>query len=294
MRQNKFRYSARKAFLTYPQCPISPKELYENLNTQFPIKYAIICQEEHEDGNKHLHAAIKWQAKLHKRAETIFDVLGYHPNIQIPKNWPATVNYVKKHGDFEEWDNSDEEEHENLKTLADSMSYTDYMQYCLDKKVPFSYAKDAWRNQNSLFTIDENYMEPEDAKVISGLNTLDLSDPIFENRSIIIIGPSGTGKSTIAKRLATKPALWCTHPDTLRAISREHKCIIFDDLSFLHTPREHQIAIVDRYDPRQIHVRYGTACIPAGIQKIFTSNNEIFLEDEAINRRIKKIYCNKL
>lgn len=290
----RFRLQAKRVFLTYPQCPLMKERLYTFINEKYPIKYALISTELHEDGNTHLHAAIEFKKKIYTRSQATFDLEGYHPNIQAVKNWPATKNYVKKHGDFEEFNTDEDEDEDNIYELAKTMSEADFFEYCRKKGVQYAYASNAWRSSGSLFTIAEDYQEDELANVTSGLNSLDVSEHIENLKSIQIIGPSGCGKTTIAKRLATKPALFVTHPDGIRYLDGHHRSIIFDDMCFTHIPRESQIHLVDRFEPREIHVRYGTAKIPAKMEKWFTSNREIFLDDEAINRRVKKIYSSSI
>lgn len=109
-------------------------------------------------------------------------------------------------------------------------------------------------------------------------------------KSIVVIGASGCGKSSWAKRVCEKPALWVRHLDVLRAFRPGyHKSIIFDEMVFTHLPRETQIQLADQTDESHIHVRYEHAVIPANTQKIFTANREVFLDDPAINRRCYKI-----
>lgn len=105
--------------------------------------------------------------------------------------------------------------------------------------------------------------------------------------SLWVKGPSGIGKTTWALTVSNKPALFVRHLDTLREFRNGyHMTIIFDDMSFQHLPRQAQIELVDRYHPQQIHVRYSVVNLPANIPKIFLSNDDIFSNDQAINRRI--------
>jgi len=107
------------------------------------------------------------------------------------------------------------------------------------------------------------------------------------------VGPAGCGKTTIAIQYATKPSLFVTHMDILKQFKPGfHKSIIFDDVSFAHLPRETNISIVDTEQPRAIHVRYGVAEIPNGVEKWFTANRYPFILgatrfDPAIERRTK-------
>lgn len=120
---------------------------------------------------------------------------------------------------------------------------------------------------------------------------------LFTNpKTLILWGESGTGKTTIALNLLPK-ALVVSHIDDLKNYNSSSHCgIIFDDMSFTHTPREAQIHLVDWDLPRSIHIRYGTAHIPSHTPKIFTTNQPyglIFNNDPAINRRIKTFQVNK-
>lgn len=57
-----------------------------------------------------------------------------------------------------------------------------------------------------------------------------------------------------------------------------------------HWPRTSQIHLLDFDNARAIHLRHVVATIPAGVIKIFTSNNDICnLSDPAIRRRIYKV-----
>lgn len=110
--------------------------------------------------------------------------------------------------------------------------------------------------------------------------------------SVILYGPSGTGKTSYARALLPH-ALFVSHMDDLLLYDEgEHDGIIFDDISMVHLHREAQIHLLDFDQPRSIHIRYTTAYIPAGTKKIFTTNNDggyIYIAgDPALERRVKK------
>lgn len=112
-------------------------------------------------------------------------------------------------------------------------------------------------------------------------------------KSLIIIGPPGCGKTNWAKKNAPKPALFVSHLDRLAEFDANyHKSIIFDDMDFQHMPRQAQIHIVDIDNPRDIHIRYKVANIPAKTIKIFTANTYPFISDPAITRRVMKFDVN--
>jgi hypothetical protein len=110
-------------------------------------------------------------------------------------------------------------------------------------------------------------------------------------RAMILIGDSGCGKTTWAKTHIPKPCLFVTHIDELKLFRPGfHVSILFDDVSFKHYPVQSQIHLVDFYDVRSIHVRYGIATIPANTIKVFTCNEDpVNLSDPAIKRRCRVV-----
>lgn len=282
-----FRLQGRHFFLTYPKCDLDKDAAYDTLNRKESIKYAIVSQEKHLDGSDHLHAYIELLKKVNIKDPRFFDIAEWHPNVQRPRNIPATINYVKKDGNFKEFGipNLEHQEEFNIYKLAKELPYEEYFNTCLKRKIPFQYANDAWKRSDA-FTIGTSECE---GKIRSDLSNLSYEEIKDNRKSIILIGPSGIGKTSWCKRECPKPALFVTHLDTLKQFNpKHHKCIIFDDMSFIHLPREAQIHLTDRDDDRAIHVRYGVAYIPRGTPKLFTANRDIFLDDEAINRRIIK------
>lgn len=275
-----FRLNARNFSLTYPQCNVSKEELLEHLKSFKPI-YICCAHEEHEDGSPHLHATIRFQAKKDIKNERIFDYQGFHPNIQTTRNIKAWTTYIKKDEDFVEFENVTA----NLTVRLSDISTVDLRDYCLEKKIPFGYYQEE-KNSRSLVSMNIN----EDT-VVNGTMSMYLTCllPIFD-KTVVLVGPSGTGKTTWAKKHAPKPALFVTHMDTLKSFNMEvHKSLIFDDMDFKHLPTQAQIHLVDRDDPRAIHTRYTKVDLPANLVKIFTCNERPFIEHEAIERRIKFI-----
>lgn len=285
-----FRIQATHFSLTYPQANLENDELLQFLAGIKGVTKVVVCREHHQDGNPHSHAYIKFKTRKDIKNETFFNFKDHHPNIQKTTNVPAWIQYIKKDGNHSEW-NTDNENPVDIFELSKTLDEENFFRQCLDSRIPYQYAKHAWdlniRNMNSnTYNVD--------SEICGTITCMMLQTTIFvqDSKSLWIVGPSGIGKTTWALKNAPKPCLFVTHMDTLRQfLPSVHKSIIFDDMSFLHIPRDGQIHIVDQYHPRTIHVRYTTVNIPAGTPKIFLSNTEIFLKDQAIERRIHKIDC---
>lgn len=86
-------------FCTWPKCPIGKEMCLEELKAKLPIEEYVICEEEHQDESKHLHAFIKLKKRKLWNKE-LFDVAGYHGNYQPAKSWNAVKEYVKKDGNY--------------------------------------------------------------------------------------------------------------------------------------------------------------------------------------------------
>lgn len=93
------RIRAKGWFLTWPKCPIGKQMMLEELKEKFDIVEYVICEEEHKDGDAHLHAFIKVAKKIQWNPR-LFDIQGYHGEYQVAKSWRAVVKYVKKDGNY--------------------------------------------------------------------------------------------------------------------------------------------------------------------------------------------------
>lgn len=167
---------------------------------------------------------------------------------------------------------------------ARTLPRAEFMDYCITARIPKGYYDEALRlvcdSSSTILEVSPSLVE----RIQQPLRSFLLPEEGI--KSIVVVGKSGSGKTSWAKWVSPKPALFVTHIDDLRKLRPEHKSIIFDDMDFRHTPRTAQIHLVDRTDTRSIHIRYGTATVPAGIIKIFTCNEYPFIEDEAIQRRV--------
>lgn len=93
-----FRLDAKHVGLTYPKCDLTRERLLDALRILGGDQYcgSVIAIEQHKDGTPHLHAYLRLSKCRHFRDASVFDVDGFHPNIQglrSPKHWIA---YVQK------------------------------------------------------------------------------------------------------------------------------------------------------------------------------------------------------
>lgn len=294
-----FQLNSKNVFLTYPKCNIPLSVLLAFLITTVNPDYAVVSSEKHEDGSLHRHALLQFQKPFRTRSETVFDCQGFHPNIQSARNPSATDKYVKKDGDFVEHGSfmgkAEKEPVDELEITAKAgeLELGPFLVWASVNRV--MYARDIWiaLRQVDTHTITDNEglhneLDPAFMKLLA-----DRHPQLPKYKAIVLVGASGIGKTTWAKLKAPKPCLFVNHTDTLKEFrAGYHKSIIFDDVSFTHTPITNQIALCDFDNPRSIHCRHRVANIPAGIVKIFTCNEApLELEHDAIARRIYLIRC---
>lgn len=286
-----FKFDSQTAFLTYPQCGLEHVAIVDHLRTLKDIAWARVCSEQHEDGSPHRHVVVKFVSRLQSRNARVFDVSGFHPNVQPVRSIAKAIAYVSKDGEFTDYGSvpAGRDEEPDWVALAQSMGYADYLKECRKHRLPFQYAKEFWNiGSKQSCEIDHSYegnLEWE---------TPSLHYVAASGGTNVIIGPSGMGKTSWAKRVCKKPALWVRHLDVLNSFrDGYHQCIIFDDMSFAHMPAQAQIHLVDQQDETHVHCRYKHAVIPKNTQRIFTCNNYPFLQDgsavaAAIDRRISQ------
>lgn len=273
---------------TYPQSPsLSTDIILAFYLDKFDCDYICVSKEQHQDGTPHFHAAVKFSQKT-RLLPTDCDINGRHPNLQPAKKWVAWVQYVKKDGIFlEHGRNAPVVTGEPSVVCEQFPDYLSWLDYCIAHKIPHAAAKEIHTlvHFKDLHTIVE-----EDAIAIPNDRiNFTLDHDFNESRSLILVGETGCGKTSWAKKYAPKPALFVRHLDTLGQFRPGfHASIIFDDLSFLHTPRAQQLFLVDMADTSSIHIRYKCAVIPAGTPRIFTCNEgfePVDTNDAAIKRR---------
>lgn len=296
-----FQLNSQTIGLTYPQTKLSYQQLYDGLKTIFSnncILYMVIATELHLDGGSHYHVGIKLESPFRTRDERFGDIHGEHPNVLRPRNFRHWVAYCKKHGEFKEEGSlstrtSDPRPtEEEVISRATSDTKLDFLIWAGCNRV--TYAEKIWELANKCDGITLTADQTWEGIMKPCLQNFAFSLEWIGPKALILIGESGTGKTTWAKTNIPKPCLFVTHIDELKQFRKGyHVSILFDDVSFKHYPIQAQIHLVDHWDSRTIHIRYGTASIPAKTIKVFTCNEDpVNLQDPAIARRCKVVRVN--
>lgn len=179
--------------LTYAQCILSTEDLLAGLKDRVKcvdrvISEYVICQEEHKDGNPHLHAYIVLDAAVRKQVGASFlDVHGHHPNIQETRSSRKWVEYIVKGGKYIT----------NIQKKVDK--------YCsVPEKTKKELAQELISGGKSTHALTMEY-----PKLLFGYSRLCSDLELFESHGkkidslgspcgLWLWGPSGSGKSTIA------------------------------------------------------------------------------------------------
>lgn len=105
--KRKFRLNAKNLFLTWPKNATDPQTCMESLITQFGadnVSYVCVSQEEHKDGDPHLHALVclKQKCDIKNAGELNFAAGHKQGNYQSTRKVKDVYNYVRKGGKFVE------------------------------------------------------------------------------------------------------------------------------------------------------------------------------------------------
>lgn len=91
-----FRASGKAFFITYPQCPLTPKLIAQHIKNLHLTDYIIATREQHEDGRPHIHVFAIFVDKQNIKRQNHFDIQDYHPNVQTARDRKAIKEYILK------------------------------------------------------------------------------------------------------------------------------------------------------------------------------------------------------
>lgn len=275
---------------------MTPEDALKLLQMKLPISKWIIAREKHEDGNNHLHCYLYLPTGCNIMSPTELDLHHYHGNYQAVRSRKAVMKYVQKGGEFitniEEKELFPKDPYQEARSQAlvgqieeaiQTLSST--AKACRDLVLYEDKIRKNFRN-----------LQPNVAVVKFPLESFLWDQEWDRTLTLILWGPTNTGKTALAKALTGPNPLLVRHLDILRTLTGNHTGLIFDDMSFLHQPREAQIHLVDTDEDTHIHIRYGVATIPANLPRIITTNlvpsGVLQILDPAIARRVQVVRVN--
>lgn len=238
-----FRLCAKKVFLTYPRCPLSPETCMTTfMSTTWwtGVSQYWISSESHSDEGSHLHVLLIFLNTLDTRNSRYFDIeyegINYHAHLEKVKNLNHVKKYVCKDGNF------------ICNQTLDRSNATNWIQ----REKDFNAWQYAHRVQKP---------QVEDGTVLSSGITLSFQAS-NKRRNYWIIGRPNCGKTyTFSTLLRPFSVYWCP-PATPYPFERydNENLIIYDD----HFPKFNEIANVLNVYYHDVHVygpvRYVTKC----------------------------------
>ncbi len=100
-KKKQFQLNTKTLFCTWPQNETPKEKALKRIVKAWPVEWAIVAQEQHKDGNNHLHAVVRFTAPMRFGKQSFADfVATKHGNYQSARGVKASIKYVKKAGDF--------------------------------------------------------------------------------------------------------------------------------------------------------------------------------------------------
>jgi hypothetical protein len=296
---------AKQWFLTYPKCYLEKDVALSELQGKFAatVDAYVVAREMHQDGTPHLHMYLKFNRKINlNKNMNKFDLTNpddpekpYHGHYLTCRNPAAVLKYCTKGGDFIKKDVGKDDNIAKARDMAKDgmLQEAKAVLWETDPRLMLRSYTQVCAALTSLTY--QRYQTPyslEDFKIPEALAKWWETDSIKNSRSLILCGEAGWGKTAWARCLH-QDHLFCCQLDDLKALNKQHKMIIFDDMSFGHIPRGAQLHLTDLEHERSIRIRYVQAHIPARTWKIFLTNEPcIFGEtmgDAALERRVYRV-----
>lgn len=287
----RFRFSAKKIGLTY-SCPQNAadnpietsEELRDFLLSIFISGKYIVSRELHQSGKRHFHAFFYADENFETRDVRRFDFKGVHPNIVNKPGRPWEV-YVSKAGDYV---TNYFEEKSSVYERALALEGAGPALELIKSEKPRDFCLYGDRLRKNI----EDHMQSKRRRPEPPLlNCWQISLVPDWRKALIFHGPPGIGKTRLAMSMGRNP-LMIRHIDALRKMDSTTDLLVFDDMNFSQWPRSSVIHLVDMEDDSPIHMRYTNVVIPAGMRRIFTTNEKdvmfgVNLPDPAVQRRVE-------
>lgn len=102
-RTRKYRFNSSQLFCTFPKCPTKKEAAMANILEMWSdiLKFAVVCEEKHEDEDPHLHAVLKFNVPIDHDSPNFADfIAGQHGSYEPVKSMNRAIEYVQKDGNF--------------------------------------------------------------------------------------------------------------------------------------------------------------------------------------------------
>lgn len=308
--KTKFRVSAKRLFLTYPQTGVSAAETLKQLEyilATWSIESYFIVREKHEKDGNHIHAFIELYRKCNIKRQDYLDLIEtqidgtekkIHGNYQSAKNPEGTLRYLAKDIITENTDFviskdlaarlSKKRGMEDIDLATIRLAKEGKIEEAMtliEKYRPKSYARShmsierSFRDMYHKTKIIKPKYKTDDFMVPYALE--EFLNEQRENgyqKTIIIVGRSNTGKTQFVQTYLDNEGKKYLYARDLNDLAKfedgVHEFIILDDCDKLSdVSREGILSLLGTEDQGSIRILYQAVQIPSGTGRIIICNN---------------------
>ena len=84
--ENTFYMSQKTFFLTFPQCDLEKRVVFDYFLVKHKPDVLVVSQEPHKEGGYHFHIWMEYNKRITIRNSRYFDIYNYHCNISKIRN----------------------------------------------------------------------------------------------------------------------------------------------------------------------------------------------------------------
>lgn len=280
-----FRFNAQTVFLTFPQSDFNLQELHDDIHSRYPIRSAVFAREKHQDGEWHVHAAIKFCRKINVRSARVFDFNGRHPNFRSCRSFPAACRYCRKEATGQDLlevgvDDTGERRRTPNSVYAEAISSPsfDEARDIVREGAPRDFILYGDRIDSRLRSLYAPTVAPyvPEFPRESFVNVPERANEWanqylageFQGRpkSLLLVGPSRLGKTEWARSLGAH--IYCSGYYTLEAFEAGGNYVVMDDIPWKNFPNpkgilgcQKTITLTDKYRAKKTFDNWRKPCI---------------------------------